>query len=198
MENPSFAQQWKLVSESANYWIIFLAPLIVSGCIIWLSLNQIYPYDKSQLIVKNALEEAALHATSGFCFMCLLRFLYSKEKFFLWASGVMMILFIRELHPPISSAGVYVGLLWLFYIAYKKHHLFADYLRSKYLVTLLGIGFFTYALSVATDERVWRDFIPIPGEKIFHTKLEESLELLGHLSIGCALLFAAKKTPENS
>jgi hypothetical protein len=36
------------------------------------------------------------------------------------------------------STGVYLGLLALFYIAYKKHHLFADYFRSKRLVTLLG------------------------------------------------------------
>lgn len=198
MENPGFWHQWKLVSTSANYWIIFLLPLIISGFIIWLSLNHIYPYDQSQLIVKNALEEAALHVTSGFCFMCLARFIYGKDKFYLWASGMMMVLFIREIHPPVSSAGVYLALLALFYFAYKKHHIFAGYLRSRYLVTLLGVGFFTYVLAVTTDERVWRDFVPIPGEQIFHTKLEESLELIGHISIGCALLFATRKKPASS
>ena len=205
MANPSFWQQWKLVSTSANYWIIFFLPLIIAGCLIGLIMNQIYPYDinllvtnNDVLITKNVLEEAALHVTSGFCFMCLLRFLYSKDKFFLWASGMMMVLFFRELHPPISSIGVYVLLVWLFYIAYKNHHIFAGYIRSKYLVTLLGVGFFTYFLSVTTDERVWRDWIPIPGEQIFHTKLEETLELLGHIVIGCALLFATKKASENS
>lgn len=205
MENPSFSEQWKLVSASANYWIVFLPPLIISVFIIWLILNQIYPYDKNLFIsnddvlaTKNVLEELALYVTSGFCFLCLLRYLYSRDKFFLWASSMMMVLFFRELHPPISSIGVYLLLLWLFHIAYKKHYLFADYIRSKYLVTLLGIGFFTYFLSVTTDERVWRDWIPIPGEQIFHTKLEESLELIGHIVIGCALLIATKKTPENN
>lgn len=191
MENPSFAQQWKLASTAANYWIIFIPPLLFSGFIIWLSLNEIYPYESPQLIVKNALEEIALHVTSGFCFLCLLRFLYSKDKFFLWSSGLMMLLFIREIHPPIADYGVYIGLLWFFYFAYKRHHIVADYIQSKYVVTLLGAGFFTYVLAVTTDERVWNF---VPGEYIFHTKLEESLEVLGHVFIGCALLFATKTT----
>ena len=197
MENPGFWQQWKLVSKSANYWIAFLPPLIISGLIIGLTLNQIHPYDKDVWAIKDALEEAALHATSGFCFLCLLRYLYSKDKFFLWGPGMMMILFIREIHPPIADYSTYICLIWLFYIAYKKHHIFADYIQNRYLVTLLGLGFFTYFLAVTTDERVWRDWIPIPGEQQFHTKLEETLELLGHIAIGCALLFAKKQPSAN-
>ena len=109
-----------------------------------------------------------------------------------------MIIVIREIHPPNANIVAYFGLLWFFYYAYKNHHLFADYLHSKYLVTLLGLGFFSYVLAVATDERVWVFWIPIPGEDIFHVKLEETLEVLGHIAIGCALLFATKKSPENS
>jgi hypothetical protein len=202
MENPSFWQQVKLVSSSANYWIIIFPPLLITVFITWLILDRIFPYDinlivsrDDVLVTKNVLEELALYATSGFCILCLLRYLYSKDKFFLWASGMMMVLFFRELHPPVSSVGVYVLLLMLFYIAYKKYHIFADYIGNKYLVTLLGVGFFTYVLAVTTDERVW---MFVPGEMIFHTKLEETLELLGHISIGCALLFATRKMSENS
>lgn len=202
MENPSFSQQWKLVSNSANYWIIFVPPLLVTVFITWLILDRIFPYDVNLIVsmddvlaTKNVLEELALYVTGGFCFLCLLRYLYSKDKFFLWASGMMMVLFFRELHPPISSAGVYVLLIMLFYIAYKKHHIFADYIGNKFLVTLLGVGFFTYVIAVTTDERVW---MFVPGEMLFHTKLEETLELLGHISIGCALFFATRKTSANS
>jgi hypothetical protein len=123
-----------------------------------------------------------------------LRFIYNKDKFFLWASGMMLVLFVREIHPPGSSEGVYLGLLALFYIAYKNHHLFADYIRSNYLITTLGTGFFTYFLAVLTDQRFWQF---IPAEKIFHTRLEESLELLGHIIIGCALLLATRKASAN-
>jgi len=108
-----------------------------------------------------------------------------------------LVLLVREIHPPGSSEGVYLGLLTLFYIAYKQHHLFVDYIRSNHLVTMLGMGFFSYFLSVTTDQRFWQF---IPEEKLFHTKLEESLEMLGHITIGVALLFATKnkKTVENS
>ena len=106
----------------------------------------------------------------------------------------MLVLFVREVHPPGSSGGVYLGLLALFYIAYKKYHLFADYIRNKRLVTLLGTGFFTYFIAVITDQRFWKF---VPAEKIFHTTLEESLELLGHTIIGCALLFATRKSPDS-
>ena len=184
MENPGFSQQLKLVSTSANYWIIFSVPLITAVCITQLILYQIYPLDK------YVLEDAALLVTAGFCLSCFSRFIYAREKFFLWATGMMLVLFVREVHPPGSSGGVYLGLLALFYIAYKKHHLFAGYIRSNYLVTMLGIGFFTYFLAVTTDQRFWKF---IPAEKIFHTRLEESLELLGHIIIGCALLFASRK-----
>ncbi len=170
-------------------------PLIFSGLIIWLILNNIYPYDREEIIVKNTWEAIALYVTSAFCFMCLLRFLYSKDKFFLWSSGMMMVFHVREIHPPNADIAAYLTLLWLFYYTYKNHHLFAGYICNKYVVTLLGVGFFTYVLAVSADERVWRDWIPIPGEQIFEVKLEETLEVLGHIAIGCALLFATKKAP---
>ena len=198
MENPSFSQQFKLVSAQANYWVIFILPLLFSGLIVWLTLNKmIYPFDSGPIISKNALEEIALYVTSAFCFACLLRFLRNKEKFFLWASGLLMLLHFREIHPPNANLVTYFGLIWFFYYAYKNHHFFADYLRSRYLITLLGVGFFSYLVAVSTDERVWRDLIPIPGEQEFHQQLEETLELVGHIAIGCALLFATKKTPQN-
>lgn len=147
-------------------------------------LHQVYPFDK------YLLEDVALLVTSGFCLLCFSRFIYSKEKFFLWATGMMLVLFVREIHPPGSSGGVYLGLLALFYFAYKKHHLFVHYFGSKRLVTMLGTGFFTYFLAVTTDQRFWKF---VPAEKIFHTTLEESLELIGHVLIGSALLFATRK-----
>ena len=89
MENPSPAQQLKLVSSSANYWIIFCLPLINAGCITQLILLKIYPFSR------NELEAMALFVTAGFCLLCCSRFIYSKDRFFLWATGMMLVLFIR-------------------------------------------------------------------------------------------------------
>ena len=117
----------------------------MATCITQLILYDIYPLDK------YVLEDTALFVTPGFSLLCLSRFMYGRDKFFLWATGMMLVLFVREIHPPGSSAGVYIGLLALFYIAYKKHHLFADYLRSNYLITMLGTGFFS--LLFGRDDR---------------------------------------------
>ena len=187
MENPKFGQQLKLVSASANFWIIFCLPLTIGTCITLLKLNQVY-------LGKPTLEVVALIITAGFCLLCFSRFAISKDKFFLWASAMMLVLFVREVHPPGSSGGVYLGLLALFYIAHKKHQIFVDYFRSKYLVTFLGAGFFTYVISVTTDQRWWKF---IPGEKMVQSTLEESMEVVGHILIGCALLFVRKISSKN-
>ena len=158
--------------------------MIIAVCIVQMILLHVYPLDKTQL------EQIALLVTSGFCLMCFSRFIYNKDKFFLWATAMMLVLWIREIHPPGSSGGVYLGLLALFYIAHKNHHLFAGYMLSKRLVTMLGAGFFTYFISVTTDQRWWKF---IPDEKIFSGTLEESMEVLGHIIIGSALLFASAK-----
>jgi len=189
-----FWEQWKIVSAAANYWLVFIPPLALSGMITWLILKGIYPYnDISVLATKNTWEEIALHVTSGFSFLCLLRYLYCRDKFYLWGSGIMLISFAREIHPPFMSYGVYIGFVWLFYVAYKKPHIFADYLANKFLVTMLGLGFFTYVYAVSIDERVWSF---VPRERVFHTKLEETLEVLGHITIGIALLFSSRPQPQ--
>lgn len=188
MANPELSRQFRLVSASANYWLIFCVPLIVAVCITQLILHQVYPFDK------YFLEDAALIVTGGFFLLCAFRFALSKDRFFLWAAAMMLVVFVREVHPPGSSGGVYLGLMALFYIAYKKHHLFADYIPNRRLITMLGTGFFTYFIAVTTDQRFWKF---IPAEKIFHTTLEESLELLGHILIGSALLFANKIKAES-
>ena len=83
---------------------------------------------------------------------------------------------------------------WRYFIAHKNHHLFAGYIINKRVVTMLGTGFFTYFISVTTDQRWWKF---VPAEKIFQTRLEESMELIGHIIIGSALLFASsKRQPE--
>lgn len=183
MQNPGFVQQLKLVSTAANFWVVFGLPLILATAIGLLILNHVYPFKK------ETLELVALIITAGFCLLCFARFVYCKDLFFLWASGMMLVLFVREVHPPWSSGGVYLGLLALFYIAHRNHRIFVDYFRNSYVVTLLGVGFFTYFISVTTDQRWWKF---IPGEKMVYSTVEESMEVLGHIFIGCALLFAKK------
>lgn len=60
---------------------------------------------------------------------------------------------------------------------------FLVFIDNPWVVNLLVAGFFTYFLSQTVDQRWWR---MIPGEGLAHVPLEESLELLGHVTIGFA------------
>lgn len=185
MQDLVILKKIKLILPLVNYFLVVSLPLLIALCIIILILSQNYPF------YKPFLELSALYITAAYCVACLLRFYIKKEKFFIWASVFMFILFIREVHPPGSSAGVYIGVFVLLYYAFNRYELFKDYLQNRYLINFLGIGFFTYFLAVTTDQRYWRF---IPGEEVFHVPLEESLEVFGHMFIGSGLLFVNKIT----
>ena len=179
-----FSQQCKLVSSHANYFLIFSVPLIFTLIISLLILNQLYP------VSKNILEITALIVLGAFFIISVVRFTLSKDNYFIWASSLLLILLIREIHPPGSSLGVYIGILILLYVAHKKFHLFSDYFLNSKFINLLALGFFTYFIAVTTDQRFWKF---IPGENIVHVPLEESLEVIGHLLVGYGLVFLSNK-----
>ncbi len=187
-ENPNYSQQFKLISTHDNYKLIVLIPLFITFCIHLLIQYRLYTLGKS------ALETIALISLAGFLLICLVRFAFNKNNFFIWASCLLLVLFVREVHPPGSSAGVYLGILVLFYIAYKVCQQFPLYLQNTRLINFIAMGFFTYFIAVTIDQRFWKF---IPGEEITHVPLEESLEVIGHLFIGFGLaLFSSTKTAQ--
>ncbi len=184
LEIPTFTQHCKLICRHANFPLIFIIPLIITFSINVLNQFRLYTVEKS------VLEITALTVLDGFLLICLVRFVLTKKIFFIWAGCLLLVLFIREIHPPGTSAGVYLGILVLFYIAHKHYHQFSDYFQDTRLINLMAIGFFTYFISVTIDQRIWKF---IPGEEIAHVPLEESLEVVGHLLIGYALAFTSNK-----
>lgn len=183
-KNLTFLQTYKAVCTQINYLLIFLIPLLITFFINLLIQYQVYTVGKS------ILENTALIVLGAFLLICLARFTFNKNMFFLWASCLLLILFIREIHPPGSSAGVYLGILALFIVAQKKYHQFNFYFQNKKLINFIAIGFCTYLISVSIDQRFWKF---IPGEELAHVPLEETLELVGHLFIGYGLAFASNK-----
>ncbi len=63
------------------------------------------------------------------------------------------------MHPPGSSAGVYLGILVLFYIAHKHYHQFSGYFQDTRLINLIAIGFFTYFVSVTFGHESYRPLL---------------------------------------
>jgi hypothetical protein len=89
----------------------------------------------------------------------------------------------REIHFEGTDEAIFIGFAVLLGVILNKYDRFRAYLDNPWVVNLLVAGFFTYFLSQTVDQRWWR---MIPGEGLAHVPLEESLELLGHVTIGFA------------
>jgi len=136
---------------------------------------------------KQVLEIAAVVITGLFTLALVVRFALTRHLFLLWAAGLMAIAMCREIHFTGSDEILLIGWPILLGIALWRYDLFKSYLMNPVLINLLAGGFLFYFLSQTVDQRWWRG---LPGEDVVSVRLEELSELLGHCTIGFALLFS--------
>ena len=172
-------KNFMVLHQGINYWYL-LIPLLVTSALWTLIAAGGYKYGRKEL------EAAAIVISSLFMLTAVLRYLITRHNFFLWSTGLMGLIMCREIHFAGTGLGIYLGLLLLFGIALLKYDTLKDYLNNPLVINLLLIGFFTYVLSQTIDQRWWKG---MPGEKIVHVPLEETLEVLGHCIIGSAVVF---------
>jgi hypothetical protein len=176
-------KNFKVLHQEINYWSL-LVPLAVTS-VLWIVIAaDSYPYGRKEL------EPAAIVVSCFFMLAAALRYLITRHNFFLWSTALMGLIMCREIHFAGTDPGIYLGLLLLFGIALLKYDTLKDYLGNPLVINLLLIGFFTYVLSQTIDQRWWKG---IPGEKIVHVPLEETLEVLGHCIIGSAVVFCRNR-----
>ena len=132
---------------------------------------------------KPPLEIAAVVVSALLMLIAAVRYLISRQPFFLWSSVLFLLIMCREIHFAGTDAAIFIGLAILWAMLLYKYEKFEAYAASPWVINLLVTGFFTYFLSQTIDQRWWR---MIPGEDIVHVPLEETLELLGHILIGLA------------
>jgi len=138
---------------------------------------------------KPVMEIAAVVITGLFTLALLVRFALTRHLFILWALGLMAIAMSREIHFTGSDEILLIGWPMLMGFALWRYDLFKSYLMNPVLINLLAAGFLFYFLSQTVDQRWWRVF---PGEAVVSVRLEELVELLGHCTVGAALLFSKK------
>ena len=172
-----------LLHPGIHYWSL-LVPLAVTSVLWILIAAGGYTYGRKEL------EAAAIVVSCLFMLASAARYLITRHKFFLWSTGLMGLIMCREIHFEGTDPGIYLGLLLLFGIALLKYDTLKDYLDNPLVINLLLIGIFTYVLSQTIDQRWWKG---IPGEKIVHVPLEETLEVLGHCIIGAAVVFCKSR-----
>jgi hypothetical protein len=136
---------------------------------------------------KHVLEIAAVVITGLFTIALLARFALTRHLFLLWAAGFMAIVLSREIHFTGSDEILLIGWPILLGIVLWRYDLFKSYLLNPVLINLLAGGLLFYFISQTLDQRWWRW---IPGEKVVEVRLEELIEILGHCTIGFALVFS--------
>jgi len=136
---------------------------------------------------KPVMEIAAVVITALFTIALLVRYALARHLFLLWATGIMAIALSREIHFTGSDEILMIGWPILLGIALWRYDLFKSYLMNPVLINLLVGGFLFYFFSQTLDQRWWRW---IPGEKVVEVRLEELIEILGHCTIGFALVFS--------
>lgn len=172
-----------VLRQGINYWSL-LIPLAVT-LVLWILIAA-----GGFKFGRRGLEDAAIVLSCLFMIAAALRYLISRHNFFLWGTGLMGLIMCREIHFEGTDPGIYIGLLMLLGIALLKYDKFKDYLDNPLVINLLLIGFFTYFLSQTIDQRWWKG---LPGERIVHVSLEETLEVLGHCIIGSAVVFCKSR-----
>jgi len=141
---------------------------------------------------KPVMEIAAVVITGLFTLALLVRLARTRHLFILWALGIMAIAMSREIHFTGSDEILLIGWPLLLGFAVWRYDLFKSYLMNPVLINLLAAGFLFYFLSQTVDQRWWRI---IPGEAVVSVRLEELVELLGHCTVGAALLFSKQVRP---
>jgi hypothetical protein len=141
---------------------------------------------------KPVMEIAAVVITGLFTLALLVRLARTRHLFILWALGIMAIAMSREIHFTGSDEILLIGWPLLLGFAVWRYDLFKSYLMNPVLTNLLAAGFLFYFLSQTVDQRWWRI---IPGEAVVSVRLEELVELLGHCTVGAALLFSKQVRP---
>jgi len=172
-----------VLQQGINYWSLLIHLAVTLGMLILIA-EGAYPFGRKEL------EFAAIVVSCLFMLAAALRYLITRHNFFLWGTGLMGLIMCREIHFAGTDPGIYLGLLMLFGIALLKYDTLKDYLDNPLVINLLLIGIFTYVLSQTIDQRWWKG---MPGEKIVHVPLEETLEVLGHCIIGSAVVFCKSR-----
>jgi hypothetical protein len=144
---------------------------------------------------KPVVEIASVVITGLFTLALIVRFAVTRHLFLLWAAGLVGIALCREIHFTGSDEILLIGWPILFGIILWRYDLFKNYLANPVLINLLAAAFLFYCLSQTVDQRWWKG---LPGESVVFVRLEELLELLGHCTLGFAMLFCKEARQSDS
>jgi hypothetical protein len=144
---------------------------------------------------KPVLETAAV-IISGILTIALIgRYAFTRHLFLLWSAGFMAIAMSREIHFSGSDELLIIGWPIMLVVVLWRYDLFKSYLNNPVLINFLAGGFLLYLISQTIDQRWWRG---VPGEDLVHVPLEELMEILGHCTVGLAMLLSKESAQSDT
>lgn len=144
---------------------------------------------------KVVLEYIGLLVISYFLLVALLRYRYEKNTFNLGCVWIIFAFASREIHYTGSVPLVYASVLVLIYLILTRFDFFKPYVDNKPYFSIFSAAILSYFISVTIDQRWWRF---VPYEDMVNTPLEESMEIIGHLFLGTALILWKKGAESNN
>ena len=170
------------------WWPLLIAPPVIAVVFCFLIHRDMVP------LREDTLEIAALIIVPIGLAAALVRYVISRQPYFLWLTGLYVVFLCREIHFPGTSPGFYVGMGVLLAIAWLKYPLLENYFTGRRAVTLFFTTFFCYFIGKSLDQHWWK---MIPGEPKFERPLEEFMEVVGHCFAVLMVLLARKTdTPQ--
>lgn len=168
-------------------WRIMVVPPVVAFAIGYAVVQGYY------LHKKPIMEFIGLAVSTYFFLICLLRYRLDKQTFRLGCVWISFAFWSREIHYPGSDILVYGSILLLAYWVVTRFDFFKPYIDSQPYFSLFAAAFLSYFISQTTDQRWWRF---VPYEDVVHVRLEETMEIVGHLFLGTALILWQRVQPE--
>ncbi|RKY18948.1 MAG: hypothetical protein DRQ55_11990 [Planctomycetota bacterium] len=164
---------------------LFVLPLLVGGVVARVDLAGGI---SAHIRYRDTMEVVALWVLGSALLLALINAARHRSGPCLWVAALMFSFFARELHFTGTSNGVVVALLLLITVLVRRSGSWQSTLNSRRFATPLVTSFLCYFCSQSMDQRWWRI---IPNESVWHTPVEETLEVLGH----CFSLLLAWLTP---
>lgn len=181
-QNAVCAPTWKdLPAElrRMNWWPLLLAPAVVIAVSIPYALG-----DTRVLSLQNTLDDVAPFLIGFAAAVYILRAFVTRNPLYILLAVLVTAMTIREIHfektaaEPYIQKGIYIaaGLVAVWGIAWHKR-LIGPLTGDRRHWSWLTCTFAMYFISVVVSRRVFKF---VPGERMMHRVLEETLETVAH------------------
>lgn len=171
---------WQLLPK----WVLLL-PLIWIALIVGLNqtpLTWVLEKSVAELVSPSILAIAFLLSLVALGFL--------RPSYYRWLALFALALFLRELHFYGTDNGFYIAFILLIWWASRYRDRLTPFIQDPRIIGLLVAMILTYGIAKTFDRNYWEWLIHDP---LLIDKIEENLEVMGHLNFLVLVLFSMRR-----